>query len=354
MSIESHLASARNLVLQKRYDEAIAEYQYVLQVDPDNPEALSGLEKLTGATPLAGGCLAGPRMQGKIKTNFFEHQAAEISAPITGQGPVKIVLLIVGAGVLFGLYQALMFFLNFDKIVAMKNVEVRLHKPVLKNGEAFVNVDIGNYNPAPIRDATFSFSITSSGGSEIGSGKVTVPGFVPAGDSRTFTNIKLGAVSGAAGKMHAELSDLKYGPKPSLSPELTVKFVEAAGMHDKDAVDAFKQLVQLAPEFAPAYVGLGLALAANNEMDLALKAFDKALKIDPEDVNAHYNMGVALFYKGDREGAKQQFEEALKLEPGDPGAAKALADVMRGEKGAGESTTGKEAAAEPEAPVQPE
>src|SRR5262249_22693026 len=206
----------------------------------------------------------------------------------------RIIMAVVIVGVLYGLFQAATFFINYDKNLAMKNVEVRLQKPIVRSGEAYLTVDINNYNPAPIRDTAFSYEIVSPTGSKIADGKLTVDGVIPAGDSRTFVDLKLGAVPGQPGRMRAELADVNYGPKPNLKAEESMKFTEAAAMKDKDAVDAFKEVIKLSPEFGPAYVGLGLALAANDELDLAVKAYEKALKIDADNANAHYNLGVAL------------------------------------------------------------
>ncbi len=330
MSIQSHLANARNLVAQKRYDEAIAEFEYVLDIDPENPEAAAGLDKLRGATPLRGSNFDSAPREGRIKTDFFAHQAQEISTPLSKSAPVRLILAVFALGVLYGLYQGIMFFFNYDKNMAMKYMEVRLQKRVVRNGEAFLSVEILNYNPAPVRDTAFNYQIVSPTGSEVAAGKVTVDGVIPAGDSRTFTDVKLGAIPGQPGRMRAELADVNYGPKPSLTPALSIKFAEAAALKDMEAVDAFKELLGQASEFGPAYVGLGQALAANEEMDLAVKAFEKALKIDTDNANAHYNLGVALFYKGDKEGARKQFEEAAKLEPTDPSPPRSLKALALG------------------------
>lgn len=321
MSIRSHLATARSLIKEKRYQDAIAEYEYVLDLDPGNPEAVSGLEKLSGAAPLANGSLARDPSEARIKTDFFAREAAEISAPILKQAPVRVVMAVIIGGLLFGIYQALTYFLNYEKLEAMKNVAVRLERPVIRGGEAYLNLEVQNYNPAPVRNATLSYGITSSTGSEIASGKVAIVGVVPAGDSRSFTNLRLGAISGQAGRMHAELSDLGYGPKPQLSADLQAKFVEAAQMPDKEAVAAYKYLVEQAPQFVPAYVGLGQALAASDRLDLAAAAYKKALAIDPGSYNAHYNLGVALFYQGDPAAARRELEKAQALEPNDPSLA---------------------------------
>jgi tetratricopeptide (TPR) repeat protein len=284
----------------------------------------------------------------KIKTNFFAHQAEEASSPITKQAPIMIVLVIIGLGVLYGLYSGVMMFINFEKSTAMKNVEVRFQKPTQKDGVAFVSVEVNNLNPTPIRDVAVTYHIKGPTGEEVSSGQLVIPGTVPSGDSRVFTEMKIGELSAQAGRLQAELSDLKVGPKANLNGELYAKFVEASSMKDIDALEAYKDFVKAAPEFAPGYVGLGQSLAANNDFENAIKSYQKALRIDPDDANAHYNLGVALFYKADREGAKKEFEAAKALEPDDPAVARGLQQLSGGTVPAAEqkSTAPQQPAAE--------
>src|SRR5580704_14111602 len=58
-----------------------------------------------------------------IRTNFLENQARDADRPLFSQTPMKIILALVVAGVAFGIYQAVMFFINMDHNNAMKNVD---------------------------------------------------------------------------------------------------------------------------------------------------------------------------------------------------------------------------------------
>lgn len=263
----------------------------------------------------------------KIKTNFFAHQAEEASTPITKQAPVMIVLVVVGLGVLYLIYSGVIMFINHDRDTAMKNVEVRFQKPTQKDGVAYVSVEVSNLNPTPVKELAVTYHIKGPAGEEVSTGQLMIPGTVPPGDSRTFTDLKIGELNTQAGRLQAELSNLKVGPKPTMNGDMYVKFVEASAMKDIDALDAYKEFVKAVPEYAPGYIGLGQALAANNDFDSAIKAYQKALRIDPDDANAHYNLGVALFYKADREGARKEFEAAKALEPDDPAVARGLAQL---------------------------
>lgn len=258
----------------------------------------------------------------KLKTDFLVKQAGSIDTPITKQMPVMIVLCLVGVGALFGAVQLITYCFNYDKLSAMKNVDVSLQHPIEKDGVAYVAVDIANYNPAPIQNTAFTYQVIDSTGKIMKTGKVTIPALVPPGESRTFPEISLDKIP--SGHIHPELVDLKYGPKPSLSSEQSEKFVTAAMLKPKESLRAFVELVQSAPEFVPGYVRLGEALAANNDLDNAIKAYQKAIRIDPDDVSAHYNLGVAYYYKKDKHAAAEEFQAAAKLEPDDPAVLASL------------------------------
>lgn len=329
MSIEGHLAKARKLIAAKEYDAALGEYEYVLDIDPTNPEALGGLEKVKGSTALTGGSLAGhSELKPRIATNFLVQQAQETHKPITKQVPIMVVLVIVVTGALYGLYQVAMYVVNFDKMQAMKNVVVHLERPVQDNGAAYVDVVIENFNPQPIADVKFTYVISMAGAKGV-SGKATIPYTVPPGDSRSFAHVQLGPIYGQAGRVHAELVDLSLGAKPSLTPEISDQFIEAASITRKDALEKFKDVVKVAPQFTPAYIGLGQALAANNEMELAREAYKKAIKLDAQNANAHYNLGVVLYYLKENDKACAEFETAHKLSPSDPAISAALARLKQ-------------------------
>jgi hypothetical protein len=260
----------------------------------------------------------------KIKTDFLSHQAGESSQSLIQNVPVLIILVIVGGLCAFGLFKIADYFINFDKNRAMDYVDVKFDRPMERSGVGYVSVEIYNFNPQPISDIKVKYTFKTKSGSDTGGGEFLVHQVIPAGDSRTVEEIELGAMPGAADKMGAELVDLKLGAKTGLTKEQEVMFIEASSKRDKEAVAQFKELVMDAPEFAPAYVGLGKALAASNDLSLAVKSYRKALKIDPDDFNAHYNLGVALFYMKDNESALEEFKKAERLEPDDPAVARAM------------------------------
>ncbi len=325
MSVEKHLGRARKYFGQNRVPDAIFEYRQVLALDAQNKEALSALQSLTNAS-------AEPTLteSGRIKTNFLAHQSEETATPITRQPPLMVLFGILALAGLFGLYQLVMYFVNYDKNIAMKYVEVHLQKPVQKDGIAYVNVEIDNYNPQDVQDVTFNYQINGLNGSSLASGNVTIPTLVPAGDQRTFSNVKLTPLSEQANRMHADLTNLRLGDKPGLSPALANKFIEAAALKPQDAVAQFTELVKSAPDFGPGYTRLGQALLANEDYDRADKAFAKAIKINSDDANAHYHLGVAYFYKGNRDGARHELSTASRLCPDDPVIADALKQASAG------------------------
>ncbi|GEM_PF-1177173 len=326
MSVEKHLANARKYYSRSRFADAIYEYRKALEIDPRNQEAIEALNALTDQPVPAGGEYE-PGAGSGLKTNFLAHQAEEKNVPITRSAPVMVLLIVIGAGMLYGLYQAVMYYLNYDKLVAMKYVEVRLQKPVQKDGAAYVNVEIENLNPVAIKDTKFKYDIFSADGSSLAAGEVQLPIVVPPGESRTVAQVKLGAVSGTAARLHPALTDLHLGPKPSLSADLANKFIEACAMKPEESAQAFTDIVKASPEFGPAYVKLGESLAATGDTEHAVMAFGKAIKIDADDANAHYHLGVTYFYKGDKEAARKELTEAARLAPDDPVIASSLSQL---------------------------
>lgn len=263
-------------------------------------------------------------MSGKIRTNFFDKQAEELSKPASKRGPIQIVLIIIGLAVAYGLYQLAMYFMNYEELSAMKNIEVSFQKPMQKDGAAIVSAVVDNYNPFVIKDIAVKYTILNRAGKEIAQGKIVIPNSVPAGDSRSFANIKLENVSEDAGRMQAELVDVQLGKKPELSADAQAKFVEAAVMQDKDSLELFKEFVATNGNFAPAYVDLGLAYAANGDFANAMASYKKAIQIDPNDANAYFNLGISNYYKRDFAEARKAFEQAQKLAPDDPAITDAI------------------------------
>lgn len=91
---------------------------------------------------------------------------------------------------------------------------------------------------------------------------------------------------------------------------------------DDEAVEAFKQAVQLEPEFAEAHYRLGLALNVVGQTEESDKAFEQALKLyekmtrkDSKDANVFYFMGLCYEKLGKYDEAVKVLKEAVRNSP---------------------------------------
>lgn len=92
----------------------------------------------------------------------------------------------------------------------------------------------------------------------------------------------------------------------------------AAGVGDpKKAVQHFKEVLLLAPNFAAAHSNLGMAQLTLGEVDSGLAALRKAVQLSPEDPGLLYNLGFALLGTEQPALALPQLEKAHRLDPGD-------------------------------------
>ena len=73
--------------------------------------------------------------------------------------------------------------------------------------------------------------------------------------------------------------------------------------------------IQLNPENAEAYGNRGTAKAALSNAEGAIADFDAAIRLDPENANYFYERGQAKEVLGQKESAKADFEKAKELDP---------------------------------------
>jgi tetratricopeptide (TPR) repeat protein len=327
MNADDHLRIARRLHFQGDHKEAIQEYERVLELDPDNVDARNGLLSLGEDDPIN-------QMPGlpqdieedfssstALKRNFFANQASSGSGE---RSKVKSTIMAVAMIVLFGAfsygaYTVAMFYLNYDNLNARQNIDVHFERARFKNGQAQVNIEIINKNPYLVRKMLVFYEIKDRADNLMKEGKVTLNGSVPPGDRRTFPDVSLGELSSEPGKLKARVETVEIGPKKyKMKEKWANKFMEAAGMKDKDALYIYEELTDDLEDFAPVYVGYGRALAAKGKFDDALKQYQKALELDQDNANAHYYSAVALYYKKDRANAKKEIDLAVNLAPDDP------------------------------------
>jgi len=82
------------------------------------------------------------------------------------------------------------------------------------------------------------------------------------------------------------------------------------------AIQAYLKAVELAPDYAEAFVGLGDARQAKGEYDQAIGEYQKALALEPENVRVHYGLGKIYYNEKQMyHEAVAQYERAIQLDP---------------------------------------
>jgi tetratricopeptide (TPR) repeat protein len=83
------------------------------------------------------------------------------------------------------------------------------------------------------------------------------------------------------------------------------------------AVSNYEKIIELDPNFAPAYNALGLALKIKGaKTDDVIFYFKKALELDPKFVASYDNLGKLYYSEGDMDQAESYFAKGLEIDPG--------------------------------------
>jgi tetratricopeptide (TPR) repeat protein len=95
-----------------------------------------------------------------------------------------------------------------------------------------------------------------------------------------------------------------------------------------EAISLYEKAVKAKPDYALAYVNLGVLLERKGESDEAIADFHKALQINPDYPDAYYNLGNALQQKGLFGQAIENYQKALATNPDFAEAAGNLAELL--------------------------
>lgn len=285
----------------------------------------------------------------RIKTNFLENQAKEVSDKKMSKGPIIAFAIFFLCGVSFGGYKVVEFLMNYETIAMMKNIELILDSPTTKNGQATVDIVVRNNNPFPVKNFEVSYTIDGASGNNVAKGVAKISSLVPAADERKFAAVPLGAIKGAPGKMHVDLSSADIAEKSKLPGDVQSRITDALFLKEQDSVAAFEQLAKELPDSPVVLAGLGLSYEECGLKDKAKESYAKAIAAaDAEAVkagrdaasaaatnavpasantaaaganstleNAHYHLGVLLL-DSDKKQAKAQLEIASQMDPSDP------------------------------------
>ena len=83
-----------------------------------------------------------------------------------------------------------------------------------------------------------------------------------------------------------------------------------------EAIQRYRQALQIQPDFWKAHFALGDELAAVNQIGDAKNEYAEVVRLKPGNAQAHLDLGVMQARLGLFDDALQQFEETLRLEPG--------------------------------------
>jgi TolA-binding protein len=255
----------------------------------------------------------------RIKTNFMDNQAREISKPSLSRGKIAIILVAVLGVVGFGVYQAVTYIMNMGKMLAVKSVVVSMQHPGMFDGTAMVDATVTNLNPTSVSHMVLHYNIMGPAGSSVAAGVVNIPNAVPAGDSRTFSHVKLCKLTDQAARMQAEIVDLQIDGKSNLTPDQEQQFIDAvAAQKEEEKQRLLEQFTKSVPNFVPGYIALGKTYMADNEFNKAAQVLKKAVELDGKDGDAHYQLSLALAQSGKKKEAGQELKKAFEILPEDP------------------------------------
>ena len=84
---------------------------------------------------------------------------------------------------------------------------------------------------------------------------------------------------------------------------------------DAQAIEAFRQALQINPKFTQAWQNLGVAYADAGQYAQGIDADRKALQINSQDADAWYNLGTAYSQAGQQNHALAVYQHLKTLDP---------------------------------------
>jgi tetratricopeptide (TPR) repeat protein len=101
-----------------------------------------------------------------------------------------------------------------------------------------------------------------------------------------------------------------------------------------EAIENYRKVIRLAPNWAEAHINLGVALYQSGLLDEARLAFEAAVRLEPDNGISRYNLGCVLEEEGRVDQAVEHLRRAERLMPSHPDVHfnLALAYEKRGER----------------------
>jgi len=88
----------------------------------------------------------------------------------------------------------------------------------------------------------------------------------------------------------------------------------------EDAIESFKQVIEIDPDNAVVHYGLGLAYYESGKYKEAIESYKEAIGADPDNVlqfssRAHVSLGAAYIGLGKYQEAVESLKQAIRIDP---------------------------------------
>jgi 4-amino-4-deoxy-L-arabinose transferase-like glycosyltransferase len=100
----------------------------------------------------------------------------------------------------------------------------------------------------------------------------------------------------------------------------------------REAIPEFAKAIELEPDFAPAYNGLGMSYAVLNDFERAEKNFRRVIELSPGIDQGYLNLGLLYQLKGEPSKALPLLEKAFLLNPENPKTKEHLQTLRAGKQ----------------------
>jgi|SRR5271157_4860412 len=291
-SAKAHYNLGLALASGGRFEEAIAEYQAALGIEPDLPEAHFSLGNALSRLPF------------RLPDAIAEYRAALRIDPRYAQALNNLGLALASSG---GLQEAIA---EYRAALAIE--------PDLP--EAHDNLGLALASAGRFEEAIAEYQAALR----------IRPDYAEA-----HGNLGL-ALANSGGRIEGAIAE--YQAALRIDPGLAAAHFNLGNALSRlpgrmpDAMAEYRAALRIEPRYAKAHNNLGLALASGGRFEEAIAEFEAALEIDPNLALAHFNLGNALRQlPGRLPDAIAQYQEALRIRP-DPDLQRTVNRLQAGGK----------------------
>ncbi|NIT36235.1 MAG: tetratricopeptide repeat protein [candidate division Zixibacteria bacterium] len=131
------------------------------------------------------------------------------------------------------------------------------------------------------------------------------------------TALKLSACTAvlAAGGCYWLIGGEEHRRKQEIAEHTKMAEIHELAANYEGAADEYRAVIELAPQLAEAYMGLGNNLNRLSRYDEAAEAYRKAVELEPKVYGFRFNLGVTLARAEKYEEAAAELKVAATLEP---------------------------------------